>query len=281
MIKEKSIKLSIDKWEIALVGINDNIRQALENNDFFNYQAFHLTRQDMANGYKHNFLITLETGEIYGNLYFDTYRINRDDVYIYVNNKMLYNVELGYYTQEIIEKLNPEKVNNSILDLSLDFDYNIIRMFYYIIRNKDLDIILLNKKYGMNDKIKDLLCISNGTRKNIHLNKSFYINNKEKGLTLALYNKSQEIEDNDNEKEYIKDYLNFNDNKKIYRMEIRTRHKLLKDTLTKIGFTDEYIFDCIIRRIDDELLVLFRNLLERLIRIEYKSNTYSLLDMLE
>ena len=87
----------------------------------------------------------------------------------------------------------------------------------------------------------------------------------------------KEIEDNDNEKSYIKDYLNY---KSIFRLEVRTKHNLLVDTLNKIGYTDIYLFQCILNREFDELYFIYDELLRRLIRIEYNNKVYSLIDFI-
>lgn len=173
--------------------------------------------------------------------------------------------------------MNLEFINIAHLDLAFDFSYNIINRFYKIIKDIDFDIIVLNKVYGLEDSNFPILNVSSGTRKNCHKCKSFYILNKEHGLKLIGYDKTKEIEDNNNTKQYITDYNKF---KHIYRLEIRTSHKLLNDSLLKIGFTDSYLLDIIIKRDYSELMLLYTNLLNRLIRIRYKNKVYSLIEFI-
>ena len=118
--------------------------------------------------------------------------------------------------------------------------------------------------------------IAKGTRKNPVKYKSFYLSNKEKGLELACYNKLKEIQDNNYNKQYILDKINF---KPIYRLEIRTNHKMLKDTMDKLGFTDDDLFYNILFN-EDMLFKLYLSLLNRLIRIKYKNQTHSILEVI-
>lgn len=266
--------INIDKWELAF-NFDKVTKELLENENELSYQSFILKRIIGQSNYKNYFEIYFNNN-LFGFLYFGSYRLNRSKLYIQVLNEMLYTNNL-FLLNDIQSKLNLEFYSNSKLDLALDFDYNIINRFYRILKNKDYDFIILNKKYGYEDEIGELLNISNGSRKNINKNKSFYINNKEKGLSLHSYNKLKEIEDNNNEKYYIKEYLNY---EQIYRLEIRTNHNLLLDTLKKIGFTDFYIYQCIINKTIDELYYLYIELLFRIIRVKYNNKIYSLLELI-
>ena len=105
---------------------------------------------------------------------------------------------------------------------------------------------------------------------------SFYITNKEKGLELACYNKLKEIQDNNNSKQYILDKVKF---KPIYRMEVRSNHKLLKDTLDKLGINDDDLFYNVLFN-EEELFKLFLSLLNRLIRFKHQNQTYSILEVI-
>nr|WP_303917366.1 hypothetical protein [Bacteroides intestinalis] len=268
--------INIDKLEVSF-DFNDRIKDYLENNTELNFNSFFLLRQNNRNNnYKNYFEIYLFDNTLFGSLYFGSYNINRQKIYISVDNRMLYTNNLSIlYT--ISEELNLEINSISKLDLALDFTTNIVSKFYRLLKNRDLNFIILNKKYVINDEVKNLFTISNGTRTNIHRNKSFYIQNREKGLTLCGYNKIKEILDNNNEKQYIKELINSN---RIYRLEIRTNHSLLLDSLKKIGFTDLYLYQILISRDNSELFVLYNHLLNRLIRLEYENKIYSLLDFI-
>lgn len=268
--------LNIDKLELSYK-LSFECKSKLESINELSFSTFTLIRKNNNSNYRNNFEIILNDSGIFGNLYFGSYNVNRQMIYISVDNKILYSNEL-IFLLDIESNLNLELYTISKLDLALDYTYNFINRFYKLLKNEELEFIILNKKYSMNDKISTLLNVSTGTRMNIHLFKSFYINNKEKGLSLSAYNKLKEIQDNDNNKSYISDLINSD---KIFRLEIRTNHTLLKDSLLKLGYTDSYLHDILINRINDELFELYNHLLYRLIRISYKNNTYSLLKFID
>lgn len=269
--------LNIDKLELSY-NLDNECKSKLESINELSFSNFTLIRKNNDSNYRNNFdIILVDSGLLFGTLYFGSYNVNRQKIYISVDNRTLYSNNL-LILSDIESKLNLELYSISKLDLALDFNYNIINKFYKLLKCEELEFIILNKKYSIDDEISGLLNVSTGTRKNIHLFKSFYINNKEKGLSLSAYNKLKEIKDNDNTKSYISDLINSN---KIFRLEIRTNHTLLKDSLLKLGYSDSYLHDIIINRINDELFELYNHLLNRLIRISYRNNTYSLLKFID
>ena len=267
-------KLNIDKIEISYK-YEASTKEYLESKDFHEFHEFILIRNQVNSNYKYCFQIILkDSNEYFGNLYFGSYNLNRQLIYININNRILY-INLDFNILYIIQEcLNLEYNNISKLDIANDYDYNYINRFYKILKDEDFDIIILNKKYTIDEEIKSLLNISVGTRKNIHKFKSLYIQNREKGLVLNGYDKLKEIQDNEYEKRYIIENNKFK--KSIYRLEVRTRHNLLKDTLNKLGFSDLYLYQSIIRKDISELKSIFDDLLNRLIRIQYKNKIYSL-----
>ena len=236
-----------------------------------------LIRNKTESNYKNNFEIFCIDNSKFGNLYFGSYNINRQYMYISISNENFYNDKYRYIV--ILQKeLNLEFRQISRIDIAFDTNINAVNKFYKILKNEELDIIILNKSIKIDDNINDLLNVSQGTRKHIHKFKSFYIQNKEKGLVLNCYDKRKEIEDNNNIKNYIIDNFNYKD---VFRIEVRTNHHLLIDSLNNLGFTDEYLYYIIVNCISDELYLLFENLLNRLIRIKYKKNIFSLIDLIQ
>lgn len=175
-------KISIDKWELAF-NSSEETKLKLESNNTLVFNNFILNKINQNNDYKNNFEIILNNGDLFGTLYFGSYRINRNKIYIMVNNKMLYSKEELLHLYDIQRELDIEFDINSKLDIALDFDYNIINKFYKLIKCEDINLIILNTKYGIDDEIGELLNMSTGTRKNIHKYKSFYIQNKEKRIS--------------------------------------------------------------------------------------------------
>lgn len=269
-------RINIDKL-IYSFQFNHKLDDYLNDKHGIDFEFFTLIRNTHLNSnYKNNFDIILSDNTNFGLLQWGSFNFNKQKMYISVNNQILYSNKLKMIL-DIISRLNLEFDCVSRLDIALDCDRNIVSKFYSLLKNKDLEFIILNKKINKDDEIKHLLNLSVGSCNNIHKNKSFYLSNKEKGLVLACYNKLKEIQDNNFEKQYIIDSLNL---KNIYRLEIRTNHKLLLDTLNKLGFTDLYLFNIINDNLHYELYLLFKELLGRLIRISHNNKTYSLLDFI-
>lgn len=267
--------INIDKLELSF-NLNDETRNRLIEGVEFQNEFYSIYKASSAELNTITYKIILSIGAEFGTITFGTKHFNKNKLYLLVNNQMLYTSYLPLI-YDIINVLNLDFSTINLFDIAIDFDKNIINKFYKLLPNEEYEFIILNKSRGIDDEIGELLHLTTGTRRNIKKNKSFYINNKEGGLTLHAYNKLKEINDNDNKKDYITDLTK---TKNLYRLEIRTQHHILKDTLNKLGYTDDYLLQVIIDRDNTELFYIYVNLLERLIRIKYKNNIYSLLDFL-
>lgn len=210
-----------------------------------------------------------------GKLFYGSNHPLRQQLYIALENRSLYNGDVVYlyYIEEVLG-LSFMKISK--LELAFDFNRNFINRFYAILKDEDFAPIILNRKYkNMDKEIRELLHVSTGTRNNLNKFKSFYIRSAE-GLELKYYDKAKEIEDKNFEKKYILDKLGF---KKVFRLEVKANHKNLKNSLDKLGITDE---DLYMRHADEKLLYkVYFLLLNRIIRIEYKNKTYSLLSFID
>lgn len=268
--------LNIDRLEIAFLPTTEKAREILSNGLNYYGEMFAITTASPTTDNALYYNITLSNGMHFGEIVFGNKKFNKDKIYINVSNEILYTSYL-YIVNEVAAILDLEIHSISRLDLAYDTNKNVIEKFYSILRNNEYDLKILNKIYGMNDEIGTLLHVSSGTRNNVRKNKSFYIKNIEGGLTLHCYNKSKEIEDNGNKKQYIKDVVNSN---KIYRLEIRLEHFILNDTLKKIGFTDSYLYTILLNRDNAELFFLYQTLLDRIIEVKHKRKSISFLEFI-
>jgi len=211
----------------------------------------------------------------WGKIYYGSYDYFKNQLYISVNNEILYRSELSYLYY-IEETLNLKFMNINKIDFAFDVNYNVINKFIKLIKDKNFDFVILNKKItDMKQEMNELLFISKGTRENLQKHKSIYIQNKERGLSLCIYNKLKEIEDNKNEKQYILDELKFTP---IYRIEVRTIYHILKDTLIKLNITNEDLYYNLLNK--EKLFEIYNNLLNRIIRINYNNISYNLINIL-
>lgn len=285
MAKNK-LYLNIDKLEITYL-LTEQIAQIINGKDeVIEYYDFRLEKDKDNKEYAVCYNIIIETSNggcgynetSFGKISYGTYNPCRQQLYINIDNKILYedgDILIGAIS--IIEQtLHLEFMGLPKLDFALDTEKDIIKVFYNLIKRDDIIPIILNKKRENKDEeINELLHMATGTRRKPYLHKSFYIKNKEGGLRLNCYDKTKEIIDNGNKKDYI---IKKNGFEKIYRLEIRTIRHTLKDTLDKLSISEEELY----RRLFDKdfLMNIYFALLDRLIRINQGNKTYNLLQFL-
>ena len=270
----------LDKLEITYRLTNDAIN--LLNGDEIDFIDFKLKKNYSNTKYKICYdIITpnVVNNKIefinWGKIYYGSFDYFKQQLYISVNNQILYSNDLGFL-YFISETLNLEYMNINKIDVSFDTNCNPISKFLKILKDENFTFVILNKKIkDMKQEIDDIITINKGTRENLNKYKSIYIQNKERGLSLVAYDKLKEIEDNNFEKEYILNKLNF---KPIYRLEIRTLQHILKDTLLKLNISNEDLYYNLLDK--EYLFLLYNNLLNRIIRINFNNKSYNLINIL-
>lgn len=274
-------QINIDRLEISYNLDNEIINRL--NEDYIEFDCFHLIKSNEDSNYKIKYEIWVDEFEdnqvkriLFGHIYFGSYRKFKKNLYISVANNIFYRDNTITDIYYIEQALNLKFIGVNKLDIALDVNKNIIDRFYEIYKDVKYIPIIFKKRYkNRNVDIKQVINITNGSRKNPHKNKSIYLKNKEGGLTLALYNKFKEITDNNSEKSYIIENWKHN---KLFRLEIRTSGHILKDTLTNLGISNEELYYRIFNK--DILFNIYQNLLNRIIRIEYKNKCYNILNYL-
>lgn len=283
---KKKYRIGVDRLEITYTA-TDEQKEYLSDpkKSEYIYDSFVLRRCECRN-YTNEFAIiakdyNAEIG-IYdrtiGFLHFGSPNPNRQNVYMVFGNETLYNRnwlatrfyfgdELGFKFKQI-----------SKLDIFVDFNFNINRLFYRVYKNEDYDFVINEKKvHGLTQKVQDVIHIAgHTTRKRPFANPTPIVKNADGSLNLKIYNKGAEI-DEDSGKEYVRETAGFGS--RIWRMEISCgNHKRLKKALDKIGMSDEDIYvDLQNERV---LIGLFKTLMNMLIRVQYKRHSYSLVDIM-
>ena len=247
--------------------------------DEINFNDFKLKKNFSNTKFKvcYNIIVPSKEEEFYEwvKIYYGSYDYFKNQIYISINNPTLYNNDLGYIYY-ISETLNLEYMNINKVDFAFDTNHNAINKFLKLFRDKEVDFVILNKKIkDMRQEVDDIITITKGTRENLNKYKSIYIQNRERGLSLIIYDKLKEIKDNNFEKKYIIDKLEF---QPIYRIEIRVLNHILKDTLLKLNILNEDLYYNLLNK--EYLFLLYNNLLNRIIRINYNNKSYNLINIL-
>ena len=160
----------------------------------------------------------------------------------------------------------------SKLDIAADFNFNIQR---YILKSyKDLDYELL-----INGEVVDESCVrgvgvyaGNNPRNRLFAKPSLDFANKNKTLTMKVYDKLKEIKE-ESGKTYILEKDGF---ARIYRIEMTCKnHKVLHKSLVRLGLSDEDLYS----KLDDHgtLQELFVDIMNRLVRLRKNRTVYNLL----
>lgn len=155
-------------------------------------------------------------------------------------------------------------VINSItqLDIAADANFNVVSQIRRLIKNyDDYDMFVNAKKVREPNRIiEDYAEYFTRTRKRLKRTPTIYVKQaRPDGIQIRAYNKSEEIEDNKREKDYIKDWDDFG-TANIYRLEASIKWRELKkffdwiDTLghippewqkheteTSTGYTDRFL----------------------------------------
>lgn len=136
--------LNIDKLELSY-NLDNECKSKLESINELSFSNFTLIRKNNDSNYRNNFdIILVDSGLLFGTLYFGSYNVNRQKIYISVDNRTLYSNNL-LILSDIESKLNLELYSISKLDLALDFNYNIINKFYKLFKCEELEFIILNR----------------------------------------------------------------------------------------------------------------------------------------
>ena len=194
-------------------------------------------------------------------------------IYIKYNNKALY-FNHKHYISYIEDRLylKFEKLQN--IDLAIDVNFNIVSRIYKILKDKDINKKILNKVYTINDNVP-IITTCSGTLKNLLANKTLSIVSKSQGLSLHGYDKSREITENNNSKQYINEVNGF---KKTWRLEVRCSHKELRNTLEALCMKEDEVYMLALSNNRERLGVLYRHLIDRILMVRTGRKSINLID---
>lgn len=281
----KQSRINLDRLELTYTA-SDEVRAYLSDKNVSKYELESVTLiRDQSRLYENEFSIIVQDYKkelgvfdcCIGHLHFGSPNPNRQHVYIVYENQALYNtmfVAIRYYLEDV---LGLEFKQVSKVDIAVDFNFCIIRRFYQLYKNSEYDLIINGKKVeGVEQKVADVLHIAgNTTRKRPMSNPMPVVKNSSGSLSLRLYNKTREIED-ESHKDYITDAVGF---ARLYRIEVNCgNHKTLKPSLNKLGMSEVDLYTGL--QNDYTLSRLFCALLDRLIRVQKGRRSYSLMDIL-
>ena len=213
----------------------------------------------------------------------DTFKdANSNYIWMTIENRMLYemfyksnilgNNSLQMFSVFIADDLNLQFNNFTSLHIAVDTD---VKDFIKRIRKhiKKFVPIVANKAYENKEEvIHNLKYISVGNRLKI-TNTSVYVDIE--NAELCCYNKTEEL------KESSKNYINFDTEKEVTRLEIRLNNKAIKEYISQRNISLEDLYYLICQFEDKKTLIdIFQYYSNRLIRFrDDNKNIYSLLEL--
>ena len=190
--------------------------------------------------HRHYFNILSNDGRKLGNLYFDRYASDGNELYLWlkVDNAVLYNRDLLQVIKRVPDQLGLQYYGISSLDLARDFGYDIASRIRKMMRREDLAVIINGKEVRDRDKILkgvfrtcEMSLAKDGT-KGITIKQAKAGKNKHLGITMDCYNKAEEIE-NSSGKRYIVDF--YGTRKRLHRLEMRMNCEQVKRACFNTG----------------------------------------------
>ena len=190
-----------------------------------------------------------------GQMYWETTTQFRHNVYVMLNNKVLYDSELKTYLTAVdsfVKQLGGHYNKIMKLEIAEDCNVNLIKRFESLTQKKQPSILhrgkvkqcnfMFNGKATKQHKDNEFLKIlCSGSTENPYKTKTIYISGSywktHPQMELKIYNKSREVQRNGNAKDYILDYFLGNRNN-VYRFEVAFKSPyLIKKSL-------ESVFNC-------------------------------------
>ena len=190
--------------------------------------------------HRHYFNILSNDGRKLGNLYFDRYASDGNELYLWlkVENAVLYDRELLQMMEQIPDRLGLQYHGISSLDLARDFGYDIASRIRKMMRREDLAVIINGKEVRDRNKMLkgvfrtcEMSLAKDGT-KGMTIKQAKAGKNKHLGITMDCYNKAEEIE-NSSGKRYIVDF--YGTRKRLHRLEMRMNCEQVKRACFNTG----------------------------------------------
>ena len=244
--------------------------------------------------YKYNFKITRteivghsDTDE-FGYLYFETYLLKRDYIYLRLSNILLYEEETLWSSIRAFQKeFNLTFAHVSKVDLAVDGFIDVSQYIYQRMkRNPEIEWVINGKAItDRNATINKLFFVVSGSLNNPDKNKNLYVKQSE-GLTLNCYDKTTEVVDKS--RKYFQTcsfemgddgLYEFVEEDKLYRNEIRLSRKNIDDIKTCKHLTDDQFFNMIQTQADRD--ALFDYVSKRMIRWHRFSETFGILSLVK
>ncbi len=265
--------------------------------DDFTIGQWHFQRGVFAgrnSAYKYNFKITRTDVEEhcdtddFGYLYFETYLLKRDHIYLKLSNRFLYDEKSLWSSISAFQKdFNLTFTHVSKVDLAVDGVIDVSQYIYQRMkRNPEIEWVVNGKAImDRNATISKLFFVVNGSLNNPDKNKNLYVKQSE-GLTLNCYDKTTEVVDKSHKYFQVAsfeigddDLYEYVEEDKFYRKEIRLIRKNIDNYMACKGLTDDEFFTML--QTQDGRDTIFDDISRRMIRWRRLGEMFGILSLVK
>ena len=222
---------------LASPDLLDNLRYIHTSSSYTNFRILR------AEGrfHRHFFNLYTEDYQKLGNLYFDRYASQGNELYVWlkIENSCLYDRSYMDIIDAIMYQFDFEFHGITSLDLARDFDYNVASRIRALMRREDLAVIINGREVKERDKTLTTvfrtcgLSLARDGVKGLTIKQAKSAKNKHMGITLDCYDKAEEIR-NASGKKYIRDF--YGGRKRLYRLELRMNCEQIKRAVENTGY---------------------------------------------
>ena len=218
--------------------------------------------------YKYNYRVEHD-GMVFGYLYYETYLLRRDKIYLRLVNYILYNEDYWQLLQDFENDCGLKFVHTSKVDIALDTTVDTSKVVYRMMKDqKSIEWIVNGRRVlDRNATIKKLFWTTSGSLNDPDKNRTLYVTQTE-GLEQCCYDKTTEINDKSlkfyqtGDWDYDEDDIVEGDN--IYRNEVRLTRKNIINYLEGHHINDREFMNLLQNM--DARQEIFRNISRKLIR---------------
>lgn len=222
---------------LASPDLLDNLRYIHTSSSYTNFRILR------AEGrfHRHFFNLYTEDYQKLGNLYFDRYASQGNELYVWlkIENSCLYDRSYMDIIDAIMYQFDFEFHGITSLDLARDFDYNVASRIRAMMRREDLAVIINGREVKERDKTLTTvfrtcgMSLARDGMKGLTIKQAKSARNKHMGITLDCYDKAEEIR-NASGKKYIRDF--YGGRKRLYRLELRMNCEQIKRAVENTGY---------------------------------------------
>ena len=218
--------------------------------------------------YKYNYRVEYD-GMVFGYLYYETYLLRREKIYLRLANYTLYNEGYWQLLRDFETDCGLKFVHISKADIALDTTVDTSKLVYAMMKGfKSIEwVVNGHRVLDRNATIQKLFWTTSGSLNDPDKNRTLYVTQTE-GLELCCYDKTTEIDDKSlkfyqtGDWDYDEDDIIEGDN--IYRNEARLTRKNITNYLEGHHINDHQ-FRNLLQNMDTRLEI-FRNLSRKMIR---------------